>query len=105
MKYAIIESGGKQYRAVEGTTVAVDLLPVEAGESIELDKVLLLANEGSVAVGTPTVAGAVVKATVVENFKGPKLIVFKYKAKERYRRKTGHRQPYTRLKIEEIIGG
>ncbi len=102
MKYAIVESGGKQYRAVEGSTIEVDLLPVEAGKDLTLDKVLLLVDGEKVSVGTPAVKGALVKTSVVAHFKGPKLIVFKYQAKKRIRVKTGHRQPYTRLMINKI---
>lgn len=102
MKYAIVESGGKQYKAVEGGFIEVDRLPVNAGESIELDKVLLVADGDQVTIGTPTVEGAKIKATVVNHVKGPKLIVFKYRPKKRYRVKTGHRQQYTRLQVVEI---
>lgn len=104
MKYAIFESGGKQYRAVEGETVVVDRLHLEVGAELEINDVLLFTNDGEVKVGTPLVEGAKVKTTVAEQFKGKKIIVFKYKAKERYRRKQGHRQLYTRLQIEEIVG-
>jgi large subunit ribosomal protein L21 len=104
MKYAIIKSGGKQYRCEEGATLEVDLLPVEAGATHEFTEVLLITNSGFTKVGTPTLAGAKVMATVVEQIKGPKLTVFHYKAKERQRRKTGHRQHFTKLKIEKIAG-
>lgn len=102
MKYAIVESGGKQYRAVEGSTIEVDLLPVEAGKEYLLNQVLLLVDGETISVGTPAVKGALVKASVVDHFKGPKLIIFKYQAKKRVRVKTGHRQPYTRLMINKI---
>jgi large subunit ribosomal protein L21 len=102
MKYAIVESGGKQYKAVEGATIEVDLLPLEAGQPAALNAVLLLVEDGKVSVGTPTVAGARVNATVVDHVKGPKVIIFKYRSKKRIRVKTGHRQQYTRLKIESI---
>ena len=105
MKYAIVESGGKQYKAVEGGFIDVDRLPANPGDSIELDSVLLVADGEEIAIGTPTVEGAKVKATVVEHVKGPKLIVFKYRPKKRYRVKTGHRQQYTRLQILEIGTG
>lgn len=105
MKYAIIESGGKQYKAIEGNTIEVDRLHYDVGEAIELDQVLLIADEGEISVGTPTVEGAKVKAEVVDQFKGPKIIVFKYKPRRRYRRKQGHRQKYTRLQIQEIVNG
>ncbi len=104
MKYAIVRSGGKQYRCEEGDTIEIDRLPVEAGAAHEFAEVLLVANNGDVQVGAPTVTGASVTATVLEQIKGPKLTVFHYKAKERQRRKTGHRQQYTRLKIEKITG-
>ena len=100
--YAIIESGGKQYKAVPGATVEVDRLSVEEGTQIDLDQVLLVADNEDIKVGTPTVDGAAVKATVVEHFKGKKILVFKYMPSERYRRKQGHRQQYTRLHIDEI---
>ncbi len=102
MKYAIVESGGKQYRAVEGSTIEVDLLPIETGTEFSLDKVLLLVDGEKVSVGTPAVKGASVKTSVVDHFKGPKLVIFKYQAKKRVRVKTGHRQPYTRLMINKI---
>jgi large subunit ribosomal protein L21 len=100
--YAIVESGGKQYKAVPGATVEVDRLHVEEGSQIDLDQVLLVADDEDVKVGTPTVDGAAVKVTVVEHFKGKKILVFKYIPSERYRRKRGHRQQYTRLHIDEI---
>jgi large subunit ribosomal protein L21 len=102
MKYAIVECGGKQYKAVEGTTIEVDLLTAEAGESLTLESVLLIVDGGTVKVGTPTVKGMIVKTTVVEHFKGEKIVVFRYRPKKRYRVKTGHRQQYTRLKVESI---
>ena len=100
--YAIVESGGKQYKAVPGTTLEVDRLHIEEGAEIDLDQVLLVADGEVVTVGTPIVDGAKVKATVIEHFKGRKILVFKYIPRERYRRKKGHRQQYTRLKIDEI---
>jgi len=102
MKYAILECGGKQYKAVEGTTIDVDRMTVEAGQEISLDSVLLVVDGDSVQVGTPSVKGALVKATVEDEIKGPKLIVFKYRPKKRYRVKTGHREKYTRLMINSI---
>ncbi len=100
--YAIIESGGKQYKAVPGSTVEVDRLHIEEGIQIDLDQVFLVADDEDIRVGTPTVEGASVKATIVEHFKGRKIIVFKYIPRKRYRRKRGHRQQYTRLQIDEI---
>jgi large subunit ribosomal protein L21 len=103
MKYAILECGGKQYKAVEGTTIDVDRMPTaEAGQDIDLDAVLLVVDGDTVSVGTPSVKGALIKATVEDEIKGPKLIVFKYRPKKRYRVKTGHREKYTRLMINSI---
>ncbi|HNT53928.1 MAG TPA: 50S ribosomal protein L21 [Anaerolineaceae bacterium] len=101
MKYAIVENGGKQYRAVEGATIDVDLLPVEAGQQVDLS-VLLVVDGDQVAVGTPAVKGARVQATVAAHVKGPKVFTFKYSPKKRIRTKTGHRQQYTRLVIHSI---
>ena len=103
MKYAIVRSGSKQIRAEEGTTIVVDLMPKSAGDNVELD-VLLVADGNNVKVGTPTVLGVKVQATVVEHFRGEKIRIFKYKAKERQRKRGGHRQDYTRLKVEKIVG-
>ena len=100
--YAIVESGGKQYKAVPGATIEEDRLQAEEGAQIDLDQVLLVADDEDVSVGTPMVEGATVKATVVEHYKGKKIIVFKYIPAERYRRKRGHRQQYTRLQIDDI---
>ncbi len=101
--YAVVETSGKQYKVSAGEIIDVDKLPVEVGEKIELDKVLLVADGEEVHVGQPIVEGARVLATVTGHVKGPKLIVFKYRPKERYRRKKGHRQAYTRLMIDEIV--
>lgn len=102
MIYAIVESGGKQYKAVAGKTIEVDRLPVKVGEKVELKQVLLVSDGSNAEIGTPTVTGAKVTATVVDHIKGPKIVVFKYKARQRYRVKKGHRQLYTRLMIEMI---
>ena len=102
--YAVIETGGKQYRVQEGDVVTVEKLNVEAGQKIEFDKVLVLAGEGDLKIGTPYVEGAKVTGEVVENGKGKKVIIFKYKAKKDYRKKQGHRQPYTMVKIESLGG-
>lgn len=101
--YAVVETGGKQYKVSAGEIVDVEKLPFQVGEKIELDRVLLVADGNEVQVGQPTVEGAKVLATVTDHLKGPKIIVFKYKPKERYRRKKGHRQSYTRLTIDEIV--
>jgi large subunit ribosomal protein L21 len=105
MKYAIVEDGGKQYKAIEGSVIDVDRFPAEAGEQIDLERVLLVVEDGEVAVGTPLVEGAKVQATVVSQVKGPKIVVFKYKPQVRYRVKQGHRQQYTRLMIDSITVG
>jgi large subunit ribosomal protein L21 len=102
MKYAIIESGGKQYKAVEGQHIDVDKLPLEVGSEVKLDQVLFLSNGDDVSIGTPLVKGASVSATVAEQFKGRKILVFKYKSGTNYRRRKGHRQQYTRLMIDTI---
>ena len=102
MRFAIVESGGKQYRAVEGTTVDVDRLAHEVGKSFDFERVLLMADGDAVTVGTPTVGGIKVSATVVDHIKGPKLISFKYRPKKRIRVKGGHRHQYTRLMIDFI---
>ena len=100
--YAVIETGGKQYKVAPGQVIQVDRLPVDSGGQVELDKVLLIANEEKVQVGKPLVEGAKVIAESLGEEKGDKVIVFKYKHKVRYRRKKGHRQLYTRLAIKEI---
>ena len=101
--YAIIETGGKQYKVSEGQTIDVERIDVADGGTVELDRVLMVANGEKVAVGNPVVEGAKVTATSKENGRGDKVIVFKYKPKVRYRRKTGHRQLFTRLLIDKII--
>lgn len=102
MQYAIVESGGKQYKAVEGKEIEVDYMPLEIGQAVELKSVLLTVNGEVVKVGTPLVKGATVKATIASHDKGPKLTIFKYSPKKRIRVKTGHRQIYTQLKIDKI---
>jgi large subunit ribosomal protein L21 len=105
MKYAILDSGGKQYVAREGETLEVDRLPLEIGKPVEFNDVLLIADNGDVAVGTPTLKGATVKGRVLDHIKAAKIIVFKYVPKQRYRRKQGHRQHYTRVTIDKISFG
>jgi len=92
-----------QYRVEPDQTVRVDLLEAEPGSAIELNEVLLVGDGDKVKVGTPLVAGATVRAEVVGDIKGEKIIVFKYRNKKRYRRRTGHRQKYTHIKIREIV--
>lgn len=102
MKYVIVEKGGKQYRAAEGETIEVDRLPNEVGEILTLEDVLLSVNDTEVTVGTPNMKGVRVQAKVLNHFKGRKILVFKYRPKQRFRVKTGHRQQYTRLLVESI---
>lgn len=102
--YAVVETGGKQYRVQEGDIVFVEKIDIEEGEKIDLSKVLLVSKEDDLIVGKPYVEGAKVEATVLEQGKAKKIIIFKYKAKKNYRKKQGHRQPYTKLKIEKIVG-
>lgn len=102
--YAVIETGGKQYRVQEGDVLSIEKLKVSAEEKIEFDKVLVLNDGKSVKVGTPYVDACKVFGTVVENGKGEKVIIFKYKAKKDYRKKQGHRQPYTMVRIDSLNG-
>ena len=101
--YAIIETGGKQYKVSPGQTLDVDRLVVVEGESIDLERVLLISDGDKVTVGTPTIDGAKVVATPRGEFKDKKVVVFKYKPKTRYRKKTGHRHIYTKLAIDKIV--
>ncbi len=102
MRFAIVESGGKQYRAIEGRTIEVDRLPVEAGNKFDFERILLMADGDEVMVGTPTVSGIEVSVTVVDHIKGPKIDRFKYRPKKRIRVRGGHRQQYTRLLVDFI---
>ena len=101
--YAIVKTGGKQYKVAEGDVLFVEKLEAQAGEEVTLNEVLACTNaQGELVVGAPVVEGASVTAKVVEQGKAKKVIVFKYKAKKDYRRKQGHRQPYTKIVIEKI---
>jgi len=100
--YAIIETGGKQYRVAVGDTLSVEKLSVEPGSGITFDRVLMIGGAGTPKIGTPLVAGASVQAEVAEQYRGPKIVVFKFKPKKRYRRRTGHRQSLTRVAITAI---
>lgn len=100
--FAIVRTGGKQYRVEPGQTVEAERLPFEVGQEIDLGEVLMVSAEDSVRLGSPVVAGARVRATVLAHDRGPKIDVFKYKNKKRYRRLSGHRQEFTRLLIEAI---
>ena len=102
MRFAIIESGGKQYRAIEGRTIEVDRLPVEAGKKFNLERVLLMADGDQVMVGTPTISDIEVKVSVVDHIRGPKIDRFKYRPKKRIRVRGGHRQQYTLLMVDFI---
>ena len=102
--FAIIETGGKQYKVSEGDVIFIDKLAVEADETVTFDKVLMADKDGNLTVGAPYVAGASVTATVVKNGKGKKIYVMTYKTKKNEKTKNGHRQPYTKLQIEKIEG-
>ncbi len=100
--YAVIKTGGKQYKVSEGDLVSVEKLGAEAGENVVFDEVLLFNDGENLKVGTPVIENAKVSASVVENGKADKVIIFKYKAKKDYRKKKGHRQPFTTVKIDKI---
>ena len=100
--YAVIRTGGRQYRAEIGATLDVERLPQEVNDSFEIDDVLLIGDGDNTVIGQPKVEGAKVKVTVVEQGRDAKIIVFKYRQRTNYRRKRGHRQYYTRLRIDEI---
>lgn len=101
--YAVIKTGGKQYRVQVGETLRLEKLDAEVGETVAFDQVLALKTEEGLKVGTPLVEGAKVEARVLSQGKAKKIIVFKYKPKKNYRRKQGHRQPFTSVRIEKII--
>ncbi|APM38260.1 50S ribosomal protein L21 [Clostridium kluyveri] len=100
--YAVVATGGKQYKVSEGDIIYVEKLEAEVDSTIELDKVLMVNKDEGLVVGKPVVEGAKVKAKVLKQGKAKKIIVFKYKPKKDYRKKQGHRQPYTKLQIEKI---
>lgn len=100
--YAIIETGGKQYKVEQGSELYIEKLPEAQGETVTFDRVLLVADENGVKVGAPVVAGATVTAKIEKHGKAKKIIVYKYKAKKNSRRKHGHRQPYTKVVVEAI---
>ena len=103
--YAVVETGGKQYTVHPGDTLKVERIASPQEGSLELDRVLLLSKDGQLKVGQPLVEGAKVMAEIIDQGRAPKIIVFKYKPKVRYRRKRGHRQPYTQIKVTEIVTG
>ena len=100
--YAIIETGGKQYKVSEGDIITVEKLAVEAGSEYKFDKVLVLAKEGDIKVGAPYVEGAAVTAEVIGDGKAKKVVIYKYKPKKGYRRRKGHRQNYSKIEIKAI---
>ena len=100
--HAIIVTGGKQYKVSEGDTLFIEKLPNEAGDTITFNEVLAILDGDSATIGTPTVAGATVEASVVKNGKGKKIRIFKYNPKKGYRKRQGHRQPYTKVEIKKI---
>lgn len=100
--YALIETGGKQYRVEKDQVLSIEKLPAEEGETVTFDKVLLVRKEDDVKIGTPYVKGAKVTGKVIKHGRGKKIVVFKYKPKKNYKRKKGHRQPFTQVVIENI---
>lgn len=100
--YAIIETGGKQYRVAVGDRLSIEKLPSDAGSEFTFDRVLMIGGDGAPRVGTPVISGATVNAQIEEQYRGTKIVVFKYKPKKRYRRRTGHRQALTRVAITAI---
>lgn len=100
--HAIIETGGKQYKVAEGDTLFIEKLPQEAGEAVTFDKVLAIVDGDKATIGTPVVSGAKVDASIVKNGKGKKVMIFKYNPKKGYRKRQGHRQPYTKVTIGKI---
>jgi large subunit ribosomal protein L21 len=100
--YAVIATGGKQYRVSVGDEIFVEKLVGEAGDAVKFDQILAIADDNGLKAGTPVVEGALVEAEIVKQGKQKKIVVFKYKAKKGYRRKKGHRQPYTRVRINKI---
>ncbi len=100
--YAIIKTGGKQYTVNEGDIITIEKLNIATGEKVMFDEILAVSKEGDLKIGTPVVTGAKVEATVLTEGKGKKVIVFKYKPKKDYRKKQGHRQPFTKVRIDKI---
>lgn len=100
--YAIVESGGKQFKVSQGDTIVVEKVAAEIGDTIVLDKVFFVSAESGVKVGSPVLSGAKVTAKVVDHGRDKKIVVFKYKSKKNYHKKQGHRQPFTKLLIESI---
>ncbi|QDR80135.1 50S ribosomal protein L21 [Sporomusa termitida] len=101
--YAIIETGGKQYRVTEGDVLSIEKIDVAEGQTVDFDRVLTVVKDGEVVIGKPLISDAKVTAEVVSHGKGKKILVFKYKAKSNYRRRQGHRQPFTKVRIDKIF--
>lgn len=101
--YAVVQTGGKQYRVATGDTIRVESIPGDIGDTVELTDVRMVSSDGDVTLGTPIVEGARVVTEISESGKGKKIVVFKYKSKVRYRRKKGHRQQYTDLTVTDIL--
>ncbi|MCO5221308.1 MAG: 50S ribosomal protein L21 [Thermomicrobiales bacterium] len=101
-QYAIVETGGKQYRVQVGDVLSVEKLDGDTGTAVTLDRVLLIGGDGDTKIGTPVLEGASVAATISDQYRGEKIVVFKYKPKKNYRRRTGHRQSLTKLEITGI---
>jgi large subunit ribosomal protein L21 len=101
--YAVLKSGARQYRAEVGETILVERLSADVGKQLEMNEILLIADEGQIKIGRPTIEGAKVLATVVAQEKGPKVRIFKYHPRKRYRQRAGHRQRYTRLRVDKIV--
>ena len=102
--YAVFEACGKQYKVQEGDIVFLEKLGAEVGENVKFDKVTVISKDEGIVVGAPYVDGALVEASVIKNAKAKKVLVFKYNAKKNYRRRQGHRQPYTKVQINKING-
>jgi large subunit ribosomal protein L21 len=100
--YAVVSTGGKQYKVQEGETLSVEKLPGEEGSQVAFDRVLMYSNDENVTVGKPVIENAVVSAHIIEQGKAKKILVFKYKRRKRFRRKQGHRQAFTKVKIDSI---
>lgn len=101
--YAILKTGGKQYRVAQGDTIKVELLPQEIGDKVSLDQVLMINKDAVITVGKPTIAGARVEATVLSRGRGKKLLIFKMRRRKHYKKSMGHRQYYTQLRIDNIV--
>jgi len=100
--YAVVETGGKQYKVQPGDVIFVEKINAGEGETVKLDRVLMVSKDDGIVTGNPVIEGASVTAKVIKNGKGPKIMVFKFKPKKNYRRRQGHRQPYTKLQIEAV---